>query len=61
MENSKKANATNDDINLRADALTDLPVAERQADETKAGTGLHAWHEDFIVVGNSEEEKHFRN
>ena len=27
----------NDDINLQADALTDLPVADEQADETKGG------------------------
>ena len=30
-------NVKNDDINLQADALTDLPVADEQADEVKGG------------------------
>jgi prepilin-type processing-associated H-X9-DG protein len=38
MEDRKKANATNDDINLQADTLTDLPVADEQAAATKGGT-----------------------
>jgi hypothetical protein len=42
MKNSKKANATNKDINLPADALTDLPVAEELAGETRGGAvGQH--------------------
>ena len=38
MEDRKKANATNDNISLKAGALTDLPVTDKQADETKGGT-----------------------
>ena len=39
MNNRKKENAPNEVINLQADALTDLPVTDEQAHETKAGTG----------------------
>lgn len=39
MENRRKENAPNEGIDLQADALTDLPVTDEQADETKAGTG----------------------
>jgi len=40
METTGKENATNHEINLQAEALTDLPLADEQAGETKAsGTG----------------------
>jgi len=34
-------NVKNDEINLQADILRDLPVADEQADETKAGELCH--------------------
>ena len=37
METTEKENATNDEINLQAEALTDLPLANEQAGETKGG------------------------
>jgi len=37
METTGRENATNDEINLRAEALTDLPLADEQAGETKGG------------------------
>ena len=37
METTVKENATNDEINLQAEALTDLPLAHEQAGETKGG------------------------
>jgi hypothetical protein len=37
MEEIKREDAPNEDINLQADALTDLPVTVEQADETKGG------------------------
>jgi hypothetical protein len=46
MEDRKKANATNDDINIQADALTDLPVADEQVNETKGG----AWKNGSVVL-----------
>ena len=36
MKDSKKENITNDATNLQAEALTDLPLADEQAEETKA-------------------------
>lgn len=39
MENRRKENAPHEGTELQADALTDLPVTDEQADETKAGTG----------------------
>lgn len=38
MKDRKKENATNDDINLQAEALTDLPVADEQAEQAKGGS-----------------------
>ena len=38
MKEIKREGAPNEDINLQADALTDLPVTVEQADETKGGT-----------------------
>ena len=32
-----KGNVKNDEINLQADTLADLPVTDEQADETKGG------------------------
>lgn len=37
MEVRKKENATNDNINLEADTLSDLKVIDELADETKGG------------------------
>jgi len=37
MEVRKKENATNDNINLQSDTLTDLVVTDEQADETMGG------------------------
>jgi len=39
METTEKENATNEGINLQPDALTDLPVADERADETRGGYG----------------------
>ena len=47
----------NHDAN-KAESLADLVLTREQAEQAKAGTGLHAWHEDFVMVGNNEEEKH---
>ena len=38
MKTTKKENAKNDNINLQADALSELPLADEQADEIKGGT-----------------------
>jgi len=38
METIDKENARNDEINLQAEALTDLPLADQQAGETKGGS-----------------------
>jgi hypothetical protein len=35
MNDRKKGNATNEEINLQTDALTDLPAANEQADTIK--------------------------
>ena len=37
MENRRKENAPNESINHQADTLTDLPIADEQAGETKGG------------------------
>lgn len=44
----------NDEINLKADILTDLPVADKQADETRGGRGGQAgdladWRSNYGV------------
>jgi len=39
MTDRTKGNETNDDTNLQAETLIDLPVSEAQADETKGGPG----------------------
>ena len=41
MDERKKENATTDNINNQADILTDLPVADGKAEETKGGTIGH--------------------
>ena len=38
METTEREDATNDNVDLQADTLTDLPVIDEQADETKGGT-----------------------
>jgi hypothetical protein len=57
MEVRRKENATNDNITLQADTLTDLQVTDEQADETIGGgrTGdsdvdnadLNTWRRNF--------------
>lgn len=37
METTERENATNDEINLQEEALTDLPLADEQAGETNGG------------------------
>ena len=37
MESKKKENLTDENGKLQAETLVDLPVADEQADETKAG------------------------
>ena len=37
MEKTEKENVANDEINLQAEVLTDLPLALEQAGETKGG------------------------
>ena len=37
MKGTKKEGASNEDINPQVDALTDLPVADEQAEQTRAG------------------------
>ncbi len=44
-----KENVKNNDINLQADTLIDLPVTDEQADETRGGTTGE--HIDDIIVG----------
>jgi hypothetical protein len=47
MNDRKNQTPTNNQINLQADTLTDLPVADDQAEETKGGTvsGKERWIE----------------
>ena len=51
MKGIKREDTSNEDINLQADALTDLPVADEQADETKGGEneglGYNTWRANF--------------
>jgi len=51
MEDRKKANTTNDNLSLKADALTDLPITNEQADETKGGALPHV--KVFSGIGSS--------
>lgn len=37
MKDRKIENTNNDDINIQADALTDLPVSAEQAEQAKGG------------------------
>ena len=37
MKDTNDQTTTNTEINLESDALTDLPVADEEANETKAG------------------------
>ena len=39
MKNRRKENAANEDIILQADAVTDLPITDEQANQIKAGLG----------------------
>jgi hypothetical protein len=72
MEDRSKENATNDDINLHADTLTDLPVGEELADETRGGataghikvfdnTGVYSGGDtDIIVASGSGASGHIK-
>ncbi|HSB10609.1 MAG TPA: hypothetical protein VLM38_14060 [Blastocatellia bacterium] len=46
MKNRKKEKATNDKVNLQADTLTDLPVTDEQADDTRGGRGDNS---DYLI------------
>lgn len=48
-----QANIKNDEINLQSDTLTDLPVADEQAVETKGGTLLGGGRGNDVLVGGS--------
>ena len=37
MKDRKNQTTKNNEVNLQSDALTDLPVADEQANQTKAG------------------------
>jgi hypothetical protein len=37
MKDRKNQTTTNNEVNLQSEALTDLPVADEQANQTKAG------------------------
>jgi hypothetical protein len=37
MKDTKDQTTTNTEVNLQSDALTDLPVGDEEANETKAG------------------------
>ena len=54
MENRRKANATNDDINVQAAALSDLPVTVEQAEQAKGGRTGGAGH-DVLVGGGGRD------
>jgi hypothetical protein len=48
MEDTKKGNTTNATVDLVAETMTDLPVAEEQAGETKGGAGDYQdWRSNF--------------
>ncbi len=57
MKATKKENTTNQNINLQADTLTDLPLADERADETKGGAPNRSTGDangdgfDDIIVG----------
>ena len=46
-----KENAKNDEVNHQADALTDLAVADEQADETKGGAIQRGGAGDDVLIG----------
>ena len=52
METTEKTNPTNDEITLQAEALTDLPLADEQAGETKGGaSGTGKTMAAEVIVG----------
>jgi hypothetical protein len=51
METTEKK--LNDDINLKADTLIDLPVAEERADETKGGAVLRSGDGVDVLIGGA--------
>jgi len=50
MKSTAKEEATIEGIDLQADTLTDLPVADHQAERTKAGTGTGTVNTDKDVT-----------
>ncbi len=46
-----KENVKNDNLNLQADTLTNLPLADEQADETKGGNASDRSAGLDIIVG----------
>ena len=46
LEETKKDNSSNKHINLQADILSDLPIDDKQGDETKGGGGAR----DYTTV-----------
>ena len=52
MAKREKQNATNDNIKVEPDALTDLQVADQQADETK-GSGTARFPALFNAKGTT--------
>jgi len=50
-----KEKINNDEINLQADALTDLPVAEELAEETKAGVLQGGAGRDVLLGGAGDD------
>ena len=51
MKNTRKANATNDDISIQTKLLSDLPVAVGQAEQAKGGGILRGGAGDDVLVG----------
>jgi hypothetical protein len=49
MEDKKKRNATNDDINLQSDNLIDLSLADEQADQTRGGPSTSVRIKTYIA------------
>ena len=54
MENRRKANATNDAISCKAEALSDLPVTVEEAEQAKGGPRGGAGN-DVLVGGGGRD------
>lgn len=55
MENRRKANASNNDINLQAEALTDLTVTNERAEQAKGGELRGGAGNDVLVGGSGSD------